>query len=94
MFEVFNSVQIKPFSLIIGIMNKKSFFQSLRISCVMPRFAAFCKTYHKTAKLIKQYPARKETTNMFSEPFLGSERWQIRISQFKYEKIYVSEKIL
>ena len=52
MFEVSKSVQIKPFSLKIGIINKKkSFFQSLRISGVMPRFAASCKTYHKTAKV-------------------------------------------
>ena len=52
MYEVSNSVQIKPLSLKIGIINKKkTFFQSLRISWVMPRFAAFCKTYDKTAKV-------------------------------------------
>ena len=51
MFEVFNSVQIKPFCLKIGINNTKNCFQSLCISWVMTRFAAFCKTYHKTIKL-------------------------------------------
>ena len=32
MFEVFNSVQIKPFCSKIGINDTKKYFQSLRIS--------------------------------------------------------------
>ena len=32
MFEVFNSVQIKPFCLKIGINDTTKYFQSLRIS--------------------------------------------------------------
>ena len=53
MFEVFNIVQIKPFWLIIGIINKKSTFQILRISWVIPRFAAFRKTDFPAFKMFK-----------------------------------------
>ena len=52
MFEVFNSVQIKPFCLKVGIINKKILLsESPHFLSDMPRFAAFCKTCHKTAKV-------------------------------------------
>ena len=52
MFEVSNSVQSKPLSLKIGILNKKILLsESPHFLSDMPRFAAFCKTCHNTAKV-------------------------------------------
>ena len=51
MFEASNSVQIKPFSFKIGINKKILLSESPRFLSDMPRFAAFCKTYHNTGKV-------------------------------------------